>query len=447
MTLRGGHIEIKVEPPGPKAREVVGRTEDLLSPSIARFYPLAVESAHGCLVKDVDGNIFIDFNSGLGVLSVGSTPRPVLKAIKDQAERFLHYSYTDFYYRNIVELADKLCEITPGKSEKRVYYGNSGAEAVEAAMKLARYHSKRQRFLAFSGSFHGRTMGAVSLTASKPHQMRGFMPLVPGVTHVPYPYCYRCPFRLEFPECDYYCVDFIEEQVLEKYVPSDEVSAIFFEPIQGEGGYVPAPEGYFKRLEKALKPRGILMVDDEVQSGMGRTGKWFAIEHYGIEPDMVLMAKGIAAGMPLSALVAKKEVMTWGPGSHASTFGGNPVSAAASLATIRMIEEQKLLANASKVGRHISKRFEEMQEKYGIIGDVRGKGLMIGVELVNDRKTKEFGTKHVEKVIDYSWKHGVLIISCGRSTLRIFPPLVIDLDLADEAVDVVETAIAKSAKS
>jgi 4-aminobutyrate aminotransferase len=285
------------------------------------------------------------------------------------------------------------------------------------------------------------------LTASKTRQLKGFMPLVPGVTHVPYPYCYRCPFHLKFPECDYYCVDFIGEQVLDKYVPPEEVSAMFFESIQGEGGYVVPPDDYFRRLEKLLKPHGILMVDDEVQSGMGRTGKWFAIQHFGVEPDIMLISKAIAAGLPLSAMVAKKEIMTWGPGSHASTFGANPVATAAALATISMIENEKLMANATKVGGHIKKRLEEMKEKYEIIGDVRGKGLMVGAEIVNDRRTKEYGTEHVNNILDYTWKHGVLLISCGRSTLRLIPPLIIDEDLADEALEVVKDAIARENSS
>jgi 4-aminobutyrate aminotransferase len=439
--LTGKHIDIRVPPPGPKAKEIVERTAKYLSPSFSRFYPLALESAHGCLVKDVDGNTYIDLNAGLGVLVAGSTPDRVVEAVRQQAGRFIHYSYTDFYYENIVELADKLTTMTPGNFEKQVYYGNSGAEVIEAAMKLARHHTRRPRFLAFSGAFHGRTMGALSLTASKPRQVKGFMPLVPGVTHVPYPYCYRCPFHLQYPECGYYCVDFIEEQVLDKYVPPDEVAAMFFESIQGEGGYVVPPEDYFKRLEKLLKPHGILMVDDEVQSGMGRTGRWFAIEHFGVEPDIVVISKGIASGLPLGAMVARKEVMTWGPGAHASTFGANPVAAAAALATIRTIEDEGLMGNAEKVGGHVKKRFEEMKEKYEIVGDVRGKGLMIGAEIVNSKSTKEYGTKHVENILDYTWRNGVLLISCGKSTLRFFPPLMIDRELADEALDVVERAI------
>jgi len=441
--LKGKLIDIRVPPPGPNARKIVARADRALSPSFSRFYPLVVERAHGCMVKDVDGNTYIDMNGGIAVLAVGSTPEPVVKAIKEQADKFLHYSYTDFYYRSIVDLANKLAEITPGSFEKQVYYGNSGAEAVEAAMKLVRFHTKRPRYLAFAGGFHGRTMGSLSLTASKPTQVKGFSAMVPGVTHVPYPYCYRCPFHLKFPECDYYCVDFIGEQVLEKYVPPEEVAAIFFEPIQGEGGYVVPPDDYFRRLEKLLRPYGILLVDDEIQSGIGRTGKWFAIDYFGVKPDVVLMAKAMAAGLPLSAMVAKKEIMTWGPGSHASTFGANPVAAAAALATLSMIEDQGLLANAVKVGGHLRKRLEEMKEKYEIIGDVRGKGLMIGAEIVNGRRRKEFGAKHVENILDYAWRHGVLLISCGKSTLRFAPPLVIDDDTVDEAMEVVEAAVAR----
>jgi 4-aminobutyrate aminotransferase len=441
------YIRIRTEPPGPKARRVVEATHDLISPSISRYYPLVVERAHGALVEDVDGNRYIDLNAGLGVLSVGSTEERVVGAIVEQAKKFIHFSYTDFYYSNLVKLAEKLCDITPGDFEKFVYFGNSGAEGIEAAMKLARFHTKRPRILAFSGAFHGRTMGALSLTSSKPRQVRGFSPLVPGVTHVPYPYCYRCPYGKTFPDCGYFCTDFIRDEVLEKYVPADEVSSIFFEPIQGEGGYVVPPPDFFKRLEKMMKPNGILMIDDEVQSGMGRTGRWFAIEHYGVEPDILVTAKGIAAGMPLSAMVAKKDVTTWGPGSHASTFGANPVSVEAALATIQVIERKKLLRNAQKMGRHLMKRMEEMKEKYEIIGDVRGKGLMVGVEIVRDRKSKDYGVKEVEGILDYSWKHGALLLSCGKSTLRFFPPLMIEEEVLDEGLDVVEEAISLQSRA
>jgi 4-aminobutyrate aminotransferase len=436
-------IKIVKTPPGPKARKIVSKTKNLLSPSIARFYPLAIESAHDCIVKDVDGNQYIDFNSGIAVLNVGSTNDAVVKAASEQLTKFTHYSYTDFYYENIEELAQKLVEIFPGsaKEAKQVFYGNSGAEADEAAIKLARYSTKRPRMIAYAGCFHGRTMGTVSLTASKPTQVKGFSPLLSGVEHVPYPYCYRCPLKQEYPKCGFACIDYIEEQLFDKYVPPEEVAAFFIEPIQGEGGYVVPPEDYFKELFKRFKGFGILFVDDEIQSGMGRTGKWFAIEHFGVVPDMITVAKALGGGLPIGALIARADLMTWGAGSHASTFGGNPVAAAAALAVLEYIKENDLMGNAKRQGERMMKVFNEWKEKYEIVGDVRGKGLMIGIEIVKNKKSKEFGAEEVEKIEDIAWKKGVLLISCGRSTLRIVPPLTITGELADEALGVIESAI------
>ncbi|MHB8566133.1 MAG: acetyl ornithine aminotransferase family protein [Nitrososphaerales archaeon] len=437
-------INIASEPPGPKARKIAAETARVLSPSISRFYPLVIESAHDCLVKDVDGNQYIDFNSGIGVLNVGSTNDAVVKAASEQLKKFTHYSYTDFYYENINKLAEKLIDIYPsnGKpAEAQVFYGNSGTEAIEAAFKLARISTGRQRILAYTGSFHGRTMGAVSLTASKPTQVKGISPLVPGVDHVPFPYCYRCPLKLEHPSCGLACIDYIEEQYFEKFVPPEEVAALFFEAIQGEGGYVPAPDDYFREIFKRFKKYGMLFVADEVQSGVGRTGKWFAVEHYGVVPDMIALAKALGGGLPIGVMIAKSEVMTWKPGSHASTFGGNPVSAAAGLATMSYIEEHKLLENARKQGQYMLKVFNEWKEKYEIVGDVRGKGLMIGIELVKDKKTKGYGQEEVHEVLSRTWKKGVLLISCGKSTLRIVPPLTIKRELVDEALSVIEEAI------
>lgn len=435
-------IKIVSEPPGPKARKVAAETTKVLSPSISRFYPLVIESAHDCLIRDVDGNQFIDFNSGIGVLNVGSTNDKVVSAAKEQLDKFTHYSYTDFYYDNINDLAEKLISIYPGKSPgAQVFYGNSGTEAIEAAFKLARINTGRPRMLAYTGSFHGRTMGAVSLTGSKITQMKGVFPLVPGVEHVPFPYCYRCPLKLEHPSCALACVDYIEEQYFEKFVPPEEVAALFMEAIQGEGGYVPMPDDYPKALFKLLKKYGILVVADEVQSGIGRTGKWFAVDHYGVQPDMVAVAKALGGGLPIGALIGKEGVMTWKPGQHASTFGGNPVSAAAGLAVLSFIEEENLLVNARKQGQYMMKIFNEWKEKYEIVGDVRGKGLMIGIELVTDKKSKDYGVKQVQEVLEKTWKKGVLLISCGRSTLRIVPPLTITKPIVDEALAVIEDAI------
>jgi len=434
--------KIIVTPPGKRARELLLKDEKFLSPSYVRWYPLVVEEGRGCLIKDVDGNVYIDFNSGLAVLAVGHCHPRVVEAIKRQAEKLLHYSNTDFYYEVSITLAEKLTQITPGDFEKRVYFGNSGAESVEAAIKLVRWHTRRPRIIAFIGAFHGRTYGALSLTASKPVQRRYFFPLVPGVTHVPYPYCYRCAFKQEFPDCDYWCIDYIEEWVLGKYVPPEEVAAFFFEPILGEGGYVVPPPEFFQRLKKLADKYDILLVADEVQSGMGRTGRWFAIEHWDVVPDVICIAKALASGLPLGATVARAEVMDWERGAHATTFGGNPVACAAAIEVINVIEEENLLENAEKQGTYIMARLREMQDKYEIIGDVRGKGLMIGVELVRDRRKKTPAKKEAEEVMIRCWKQGLAIITAGVSTIRICPPLIIDRDLVDIALEILERNIA-----
>ena len=428
--------------PGVKGAAVVKRTAKYVSPSIARFYPLVVDSAHGSLVKDVDGNQFIDFAAGIAVLSTGSTHPRVVQAIKNQAEKFVHFSYTDFYYDNLVELSERLLPLIPGDFAKMVYYGNSGAEAVEAAMKLTRNYTRRPIFLAHTGAFHGRTMGALSLTASKPMQRRGSLPLVPDTVHFPYPYCYRCPWRQTFPECDYYCVDYFKEQYLEKFVPVEDIAAYFFESIQGEGGYVPAPPDYFKKME-FLRKDGVLFVSDEIQTGVGRTGKFLGVEHYGIIPDIVTIAKGIASGLPLSATVAKAEVMeSWKPGQHASTFGANPVAVEAALATLDIIKTEHLMENAKRVGGKAKKRLLEMKEKYEIVGDVRGMGLFVGAEIVKDKRTKARGEAEAKQIMDYGFHHGLLIIMAGRNTLRVVPPLNISEEEMDEGLDILEEGIA-----
>ena len=427
--------------PGPKASAVVKSSAKDIAPSFSRFYPLVVDSAHGALVKDVDGNQFIDFAAGIAVLSTGSTHPKVVQAIKSQAEKFIHFSYTDFYYDNLIELSEKLFPLIPG-GRKMVYYGNSGAEAIEAAMKLTRNHTRRTTFLAHSGAFHGRTMGALSLTASKPMQRKGALPLIPDVVHFPFPYCYRCPWKQTFPECDYYCVDYFKEQYLEKFVPVDEVAAYFFESIQGEGGYVPAPPDYFKKME-FLRKEGVLFVDDEIQTGVGRTGKFLGIEHFDVVPDVVTLAKGIASGLPLSATVARAEIMeSWRPGQHASTFGANPVAVEAALATLDVIKTEKLMENARRMGAKAKKRFLEMKEKYEIVGDVRGMGLFLGVEIVKDRKSKARGEEEANQIIDYCFHHGTLVIMAGHNTLRFVPPLNITEDVMDEGLDIIEEGIA-----
>jgi 4-aminobutyrate aminotransferase len=430
-----------VRPPGPKARSIVNRDADAISPSYTRYYPLVVDSGNNCIVKDVDGNEYIDFNSGLVCLNVGHNHPRIVKAIKSQCDKFLHYSNTDFYYQQTVNLAEKLFEITPGTFQKRIHFGNSGAEAIETAIKLSKWHTRKHQFIAFIGAFHGRTCGATALTASKPTQKRHYFPLLPGITHVPYPYCYRCPFNMSYPECNYICVDFIDQQILQKYVPPEEVAGLVFEPIQGEGGYVVPPDGYFQRLKKLADKYGLLLIDDEIQSGMGRTGKWFAIEHWKIEPDIVCAAKSLASGLPLSATVARARLMDWEAGSHASTFGGNPLACAASLNVIDVIKEEKLLENAEKQGSYILKWLEDVKQEQEIVGDVRGKGLMIGVEFVEDKETKKEGADQAREVMIRCWRRGVAVITCGISTLRLVPPLTITRELIDTSLEIIVDAI------
>ncbi|MFW6109217.1 MAG: acetyl ornithine aminotransferase family protein [archaeon] len=435
--------KIKVTPPGPKAKKIVERDEAIISPSFGRAYPLVVESAQGNIVKDVDGNEFIDMNAGLAVCSVGHGHPKLKEAIKKQVDKFIHYSYTDFFYEDYVDLGEDLSKILPMKGQKKVFYGNSGAESIEAAMKVSRYHSGRQGYLAYIGSFHGRTMGAVTLTASKPYQRAKFSPLIPGAEHIFYPYCYRCPFNLECPSCGYACVDYIDDHIFHKYLPPDEVAMLIAEPIQGEGGYVVPPEGYFTKLKKLLDEYGILFAVDEVQSGVGRTGKWWAIEHWDVEPDILCTAKGIAAGLPLGVMASKAEIQDWKPGSHASTFGGNPVSCAAASAVLDIIKTENLLDNATELGNHIKKRLNEMKEEHPMIGDVRGKGLMVGVEIVKDKDTKEVAPKETSEIMMECFRNGLAIVNCGVNVIRWMPPLTITKDLIEPSLEIFEKALTK----
>src|SRR6059058_4397004 len=373
--------------PGPKARAAVAADDRLLSPSYTRSYPLVAKRGRGIVVEDVDGNEFFDFSAGIAVTSTGHCHPEVVAAIQKQAAELIHMSGTDFYYESLVTLAKRIEKIAPMSGPVKVYYGNSGTEAVEAAMKMARYHTQRQGIIAFYGAFHGRTMGALSLTASKPQQRRRFAPLLPGVTHVPYPDVYR-----KGEQDALACARFIEEKLFKTTLPPEEVAAIFVEPVQGEGGYVPGPKVFMEELRRICDHHGILLVADEVQSGIGRTGKWWAIQHTGVHPDIICMAKGIASGMPLSITLTKADIMNWVPGSHASTFGGNPVCIAAALATLDVIEREGLLRNSTEVGDYMRGRMADWPKKHKLVGDVRGLGLMIGVELVIDTQTKERGS-------------------------------------------------------
>jgi len=446
-TLTAGP-KIKTALPGPNARRILAGDDKYISPSYTRSYPLVAKSGRGVVVTDVDGNEFFDFSAGIAVTSTGHCHPEVVAAIQRQAGELIHMSGTDFYYESLVELAERLSHIAPMPGPHRVYYGNSGAEAVEAALKLARYHTKRQQIIAFYGAFHGRTMGALSLTASKPQQKRRFSPLVPGVTHVRYPDVYRgCSGGAQ--DADEFalgCARFIEEKLFKTTLAPEEVAAIFAEPIQGEGGYVVAPTAFMQELRRICDRYGILLVVDEVQSGVGRTGKWWAVEHTGVHPDIVCSAKGIASGMPLGVTISRADIMDWVPGSHASTFGGNPVCIAAALATLAVIENEGLLANATEVGNHMLKRMADWPKKHRLVGDVRGRGLMIGVEIVKDQKTKEYGHEERDRIVELAFERGMLFLGCGPSTVRISPPLVVTLEEADLAMDALEESIEIVAK-
>lgn len=440
---------ILVEPPGPRAKSIIERDHKVLMQSFSRWYPLVVAKAKDYVIYDVDGNAYIDLNSGLGVLNVGSTNPMVVDAAKRQLELFTHYSLTDFYYEIAVTLAEKLVEIAPFRGGGRVFFGNSGAEAVEATIKIARYATRRQYIIAFLGGFHGRTMGALSLTASKPVQRKGFSPLLPSIIHVPFPYPYRCPMgSLEPEECGRKVIEYIEEWVFAKLVDPAEVAAVVVEPIQGEGGYIVPPDNFFPLLRRLTEKNGILLAVDEVQSGFCRTGKRFAIEHWGVEPDIVATAKAIAGGLPLSAVIGKENVMTVEPGGHASTFGGNPVSAAAALAAIEFMERERLCERAQRLGELALKRLREAMDsgEANLIGDVRGKGLMIGVELVKDRNTKEPAVKELAEILMRLFKRGYLAIAAGVSTLRIAPPLTIPEDTLMDAVEAIIEEIRRAGR-
>jgi 4-aminobutyrate aminotransferase len=425
--------DIKTELPGPKARAIIERDVKSVSTSYTRSYPFVMERGQGAVVEDVDGNRFLDCAAGIAVNSTGHSHPKVVAAIVEQAGKFLHMSGTDFYYEPQVRLAEEVAAIAPIEGPARTFFGNSGTEAMEAAIKLARYYTKRQGLIAFLGSFHGRSLGSLSLTSSKAIQRRGFGPLMPGVYHAPYPDCYRCPLGMKPDTCGAECAGYVEDQILVHLISPDEVAAIVVEPIQGEGGYVIPPKQFLDRLSAITKKHGMLLVADEVQSGMGRTGKMFACEHFDLRPDIVTIAKGIASGLPLGITVSRTDIMMWPPGAHASTFGGNPVACAAALATIALLRES-LVKNAETVGAHMMDGLRALMDAHPLIGDVRGKGLMIGVELVRDRKTKERATTEREAVVEAMYRRGVLILGAGRNAVRFAPPLVLTKAQADTAV-------------
>jgi 4-aminobutyrate aminotransferase len=438
--------DIKTPLPGPKAAALIQRDERFVSPSYTRSYPLVMAGGSGAVVEDVDGNRFLDCAAGIAVNATGHAHPEVVNAVVDQARRYLHMSGTDFYYEPQVRLAEQMSEIVPIAGETRSFFGNSGTEAIEASVKLAKWYTKRHNIIAFLGSFHGRTMGSLSMTSSKNLQRKGFGPLLPGVYHAPYANCYRCPVGRQADTCGAECIDYLTDQILVHLVSPDEVAAIVVEPIQGEGGYVVPPAVFIERLKELTKKHGMMFVADEVQSGMGRTGRMFAIEHFGVEPDILATAKGIASGMPLGVCVARADVMSWPPGAHASTFGGNPVSCAAALATIDLLRRE-LVKNAETVGAHLIESLKALKDKHPLIGDVRGKGLMVGIECVKDRTTKERAIDERDAIVDAAFYRGLLVLGAGKNTIRLSPPLVLSKDQADTAVRILDEAFSDVEKA
>jgi 4-aminobutyrate aminotransferase len=434
--------EIKTPLPGPRAKAIIDRDARYVSPSYTRDYPFVIARGEGALVEDVDGNRFLDCAAGIAVNSTGVSHPEVVRAITEQAQKFIHMSGTDFYYEPQVALAEELASIAPIDGEVRTFFGNSGTEAMEAAIKLSRYHTRRQGIIAFIGAFHGRSLGSLSLTASKAIQRRGFGPFMPGVYHAIFPDPYR--FNGSPDACAAASLSFISDQILTHLISPDEVAAIVVEPIQGEGGYVVAPRAFLQGLRELTTKHGIQLVVDEVQSGMGRTGKMFACDHFGLRADVVTIAKGIASGLPLGVTCARADVMSWPPGAHASTFGGNPVACAAANVTIKLLREH-LVANAATVGEHLMWGIRTLQQKHPIIGDVRGLGLMIGIELVRDRQTKERAVTERNALVQAMFRRGVLILGAGKNSVRLAPPLVLTKAQADIVLEILDASLAEVA--
>ncbi|MEW6222660.1 MAG: acetyl ornithine aminotransferase family protein [Candidatus Hadarchaeota archaeon] len=431
--------------PGPMAKKLVTRDERVMSPSYTRSEPIVATEGWGAYVRDVDGNVFLDLSSGMFVLNYGYSHPRLVNAVKQQATKLTHFAGTDFYYEAQVKLAEMLVDLAPGKFPKRVYFGNSGAEAVEAAFKCARWHSRRPRMISFTGAFHGRTFGAMSLSATNVLHHRYFFPLVPGVSFMPYPYCYRCPFSQEHPGCDFLCIEFIRDYI-KKVIPPEEVAAVITEPIQGSSGYIVPPPEFYPMLKELADEHGWLLIADEVQTGLGRTGRNFAMEHWGVVPDMICVAKALSGGMaPIGAMISNTKVMDWEPGAHASTFGGNLVACAAAIEGLKILKEQNLVKRAEKLGSFALKRLNEIAEGSSIIGDVRGKGLLLAIELVKDKRTRETAVETREKLIRDTLDRGLIIFRGGRSVIRIAPPLVstrlelqLGLDILEKSLKEIE---------
>jgi 4-aminobutyrate aminotransferase len=437
---------------GPKTQEFLNRDSKVVSPSYTRDYPFAMSHGKGSQVWDVDGNRYIDMTTGIAVNSTGHSHPKVVQAIKDQAEKFIHMAGTDFYYDVQITLAERLSEIAPFEEDARIFFANSGTEAIEGALKLARYHTGRPQFIGFLKSFHGRTMGSLAATGSKPIQRAGYFPMMSGFTHIPYPDAYRPILNMDgYADYGERIIDYLEKTIFQTIVPPSEVAAILVESIQGEGGYIVPTPGFFPALRKLCDKHGILMIVDEVQSGIGRTGKWWGVEHFGVEPDIVCSAKGIASGLPLGAIIARDSIMrNWEPGSHGNTFGGNPISCAAALATLDLLGDKDanggFIENAREVGQYIMDALEEIQPRHPSMGQIRGKGMMIGVELVKDHDTKDYAKDLRDDVVHHAFDKGLLLLGCGNSTLRFMPALNMSREVADEALHIFDASLTEAEK-
>jgi len=433
--------KIVTELPGPKAKEIIAADEEVVTKSYMRAYPLVIEEGKGAVVRDSDNNIFIDCTGGTGTGFIGHSHQKVVEAINEQSGKIIHSAALLFYHQKMVELAGRLANLAPGPSKKRVFFGNSGAEANECALKLAKFNSRKSGIISFFGGFHGRTMGALSVTSTSAFVRKSFGPLVPGCVFVPYPYCYRCSLNCEFPSCNYACIDFIQEVILSKVIAPEEVAAVIVEPIQGTTGFICPPPGYFEKLHQLCKKNEILLIVDEVYSGYGRTGKFFAIEHWDLEPEMITMAKSLAGGLPIGVCIARDDVMNWGRATHTSTFAANDVACSAAIATLEITDKEGLVEKAERMGAYVKKRCLEMQDKFEIIGDVRGKGLMLGIELVKDRNRKDYAQQEAETVRKTAFQKGVVLLGGGPSCIRFCPPGVITEAQMDFALDTFESAI------
>jgi len=432
---------IKTRLPGPKSKKLIDFDKSYVSPSYTRVHPVVLDHADGPFFWDVDGNCFIDFHAGIAVCSTGNCHPKVVAAIQRQAARAIHISTADFYHDMVGALAKRLSDLAPIPGKCRTFFTNSGTETVECALKLARYKTRRPRFIAFIGGFHGRSMGALSLTCSKDTQRKHFSPMLSDVTHIPYPYMYRDRFNTPPPKNsarEY--LRFLEEEILGRVAPAEDVAAVVVEPVQGEGGYVVPPDDFFPGLAQLCKKHGILLIVDEIQSGMGRTGKMFAIEHWGVKPDMILVAKALASGVPLGACIASEKLMDWPPGAHSTTFGGNPIGCAAALATLDLLENG-LVDNAARQGAFILRELKKMQKRHWSIGNVRGLGLMIGIEFVYDKKSRERAPKIAKQVNLEAFHRGLMILNCGPNSIRFAPPLVVDRKVCQKALEIFDVAI------